>query len=83
MKLSEIEHLKKLTREHPELIADEEVFKLFVKEHGLKLEDAYQELEMDDAFVNIHEDPGPPIKPAKLVARPSPRSVLWRPGSSM
>lgn len=58
MKLSEIEHLKKLTREHPELIADEEGFKLFVKEHGLKLEDAYQELEMDDAFVNIHEDPG-------------------------
>ena len=58
MKLSEMEYLKELAANHPERFSDVEDFKLLAKEHGINLDEAYQELEMDDAFVNTHEDPG-------------------------
>lgn len=58
MKLSEMEYLKELAVNHPERFSDVENFKLLAKEHGINMDEAYQELEMDDAFVNTHEDPG-------------------------
>ena len=58
MKLSDIEHLKALVKKHPELIENPDQMKEFAKNAGLNLEDAYQELEMDDPYVDTHLDPG-------------------------
>ena len=58
MKLSDIEHLKALVKKHPELIENPDQMKEFAQNAGLNLEDAYQELEMDDPYVDTHLDPG-------------------------
>ncbi len=58
MKLSEIEHLKSIAKEHPHIMEDPEQIRIYAKKAGLNLDEAYQELEMDDPLVDTHEDPG-------------------------
>ncbi len=58
MRLSEMEYLKALANTNPEQFVNSEDFKIFAKKHGINLDEAYQELEMDDDLVNTHEDPG-------------------------
>lgn len=58
MKLSEIEYLKSIAKVHPHIMNNPEQMRIFAKKSGLNIDEAYQELEMDDPYVDTHEDPG-------------------------
>ena len=58
MKLSEIEQLKTLTSQIPKERLTAEYIRKLAKDAGINVDDAYQELEMEDLYVDTHEDPG-------------------------
>lgn len=58
MKLSQVNYLKELLKELPQDLELAEQIRLIAEKTGIKLDTAYQEMEMDDAYVDTHEDPG-------------------------
>ena len=58
MKLSEISHLKQILSNVPPELLTPEYIRSKAQKAGISLDDAYQELEMEDPLVDTHEDPG-------------------------
>ena len=58
MKMSEIRRLSRLLQGENGQVPDEETARKIAEAAGIRLDTVYQELEMDDPFVDTHEDPG-------------------------
>lgn len=58
MKLSQINYLKEQMKTLPKDIDLVEQIRIIALNAGIDMESAYQEMEMDDAYVDTHEDPG-------------------------
>ena len=58
MKLSQINYLKEQMKTLPKDIDLAEQIRIIAKNSGIDMESAYQEMEMDDLYVDTHEDPG-------------------------
>ena len=66
MKMSEIRRLSGLLQIGPGQVPDEETVRRAAEAAGIRLETVYQELEMDDPYVDTHEDPGTSPEPVQL-----------------
>ena len=58
MKLSQINYLKEQMKTLPKDIDLVEQIRIIAQNSGIDMESAYQEMEMDDLYVDTHEDPG-------------------------
>ena len=58
MKLSQVNYLKEQLKELPENMDLVEQIRFIAEKTGIQLASAYQEMEMDDIYVDTHEDPG-------------------------
>ena len=58
MKLSQVNYLKNQLKELPESMNLTEQIQIIAEKTGIRLDTAYQEMEMDDLYVDTHEDPG-------------------------
>lgn len=58
MKMSEIRRLSQILQGENGQTVTEETARRVAEEAGIRLDNLYQELEMDDAYVDTHEDPG-------------------------
>ena len=58
MKMSEVRRLSQLLQREDGQIYDEETARQIAEAAGIRLDTVYQELEMEDAYVDTHEDPG-------------------------
>ena len=58
MKLSQINYLKEQMNNFPQDIDLSEQIRIIAEKTGINMESAYQEMEMDDTYVDTHEDPG-------------------------
>ena len=58
MKLSQVNYLKEQLKELPENMDLVEQIRFIAEKTGIQLDSAYQEMEMDDIYVDTHEDPG-------------------------
>lgn len=66
MKLSEIRRLSRLLQGENGRFPDEETARQIAEAAGIQLDTVYQELEMDDPYVDTHEDPGTNPEPVQL-----------------
>lgn len=58
MKMSEIQRMAETLRIHQSDLPDDEAVKIASEQMGIRLDRVYQEMEMDDPYVDTHEDPG-------------------------
>lgn len=58
MKLSQVNYLKELLTDLPQDLDIVEQIRIIAEKTGIQLDAAYQEMEMDDLYVDTHEDPG-------------------------
>ena len=58
MKLSQVNYLKELLKELPQNLDLVDQIRIISEKTGIRLDTAYQEMEMDDPYVDTHEDPG-------------------------
>ena len=58
MKLSQVNYLKEHMKELPPSLSPVEQIRIIAEKAGIDINAAYQEMEMDDLYVDTHEDPG-------------------------
>ena len=58
MKLSQVNYLRSQMKDLPKHLSPMEQMRLIVERTGISLDSVYQEMEMDDLYVDTHEDPG-------------------------
>ena len=58
MKLSQVNYLKEQMKELPATLSPTEQIRIIAQKTGINIESAYQEMEMDELYVDTHEDPG-------------------------
>lgn len=66
MKMSEIRRLSRLLQIGSGQVPSEETVRRAAETAGFRLDTVYQELEMDDPYVDTHEDPGTNPEPVQL-----------------
>lgn len=58
MKLSQVNYLNKQLKKLPNNLELSDQIRLITEKNGILLDNVYQEMEMDDLYVDTHEDPG-------------------------
>lgn len=58
MKLSQVNYLKEQLKKLPHNLDLHNQIKIIAERTGIQLDNVYQEMEMDDLYVDTHEDPG-------------------------
>ena len=58
MKLSQVNYLNELLKQLPSDLDINQQIKVIAEKTGIQLDHVYQEMEMDDLYVDTHEDPG-------------------------
>ena len=58
MKLSQVNYLNEQLKNLPGNLELTEQIRILAKKTGIQLDHVYQEMEMDDSYVDTHEDPG-------------------------
>ena len=58
MKLSQVNYLRSQLQNLPKDLSPTEQIRFIAETTGIQLDSVYQEMEMDDIYVDTHEDPG-------------------------